>query len=219
MITDNNTVTLLGKYVSLQVSTYFPDGSDIQNIILEHIPTALKKTQECIKSIIPWKNQQFNYLISGQYTTFLYFLANCLWNESNKETEATKIFLLNKALNGIDLFFEIKMPQHFFISHSVGAVFAKANYGDYCVFHQGCTVGRNRAHRPTLENGIVMFPGSMIIGNCIVRENSVIAPNVALVNTDTPGNCYVFSGKSGRPIFKELNKYFADEYFVRSETL
>ena len=129
---------------------------------------------------------------------------------------AVRIFLLNKMLNGIDLFYEIEMARYFAIAHTVGMVFSKAEYGDYCAFHQGCTVGRNGMQYPRLGNGVVMFPGSMIVGNSFVRDNTVIAPGVKLIDTDTPGDCYVFSGKNDRPTFKKLTRYYAEEYFSRS---
>lgn len=206
----------LSEYVVRQIASYFPDGFEVKDTILKNIQTAIKRTEQCISVIKSWRDRGFDYLISGQYATFLYFLSNSIWKSSGRVDEAIRIFLLNKALNGIDLFCEIEMPRYFLIGHTVGMVFAKGTYGDYCVFHQGCTVGRNGAHRPVLENGVVMFPGSMIIGDCLVRENTVLAPGVTLINSATPGNCYVFSGKSGRPIFKELGRYYADEYFVRS---
>ncbi len=213
----SNKIEFLCEYVVRQIANYFPDYFNVKDAIVRNIPVALQQTEQCISSIIAWGDREFNYLISRHYATFLYFLGNCIWRESGRSDVSTRIFLLNKSLNGIDLFFEIEMPRHFAIGHSVGMVFAKATYGDYCVFHQGCTVGRNWLDRPVLENGIIMFPGSMIIGNCLVRENSVITPGVTLINTDTPGNCYVFQGKNGRPFFKELGQYFADKYFIRSD--
>ena len=209
----------LAQYVVTQIATYFPDGFNIKSVILENIQIALQRTEQCISSIIAWRDTGFNYLVSGQYATFLYFLSNCIAKDPADVDAATRIFLLNKALNGIDLFYEIEMPQHFLIGHTVVMVFVKATYGNYCVFHQGCTVGRNRLHRPILGDGVVMFPGSMIIGKCHVRENTVLTPGTTLINTDTPGNCYVFLGKNGRPIFKKLGRYYAEEYFGRSDSV
>jgi len=59
----------------------------------------------------------------------------------------------------------------------------------------------------------VMFPGSMVIGNCHIRRNTVIAPGVCLVDTDTPGDCYVLPGP-GRPVIKPHKKEFWRRYFT-----
>lgn len=156
----------------------------------------------------------FNYLNSGQYATFLYCLSQAIRTAEGDCSVADRIFLLNKALNGIDLYHEINLPAHFLIGHIVGMVFAKASYEDYLVFHQGCTVVRKADAKPLLENNIVMYPHSMVIGRCHIRENTVIVPGVCLVDTDTPGNCYVLSGKSGRGEFKELRKNWIADYFL-----
>lgn len=205
----------LAEYVVRQIAAYFPDRFNIKDVVVKNIPNALQRTEQCIGSILAWRDKGFDYLVSGQYATFLYFLANCIWKDSGGHDAATRLFLLNKALNGIDLFYKIEMPHYFAIGHTVGMVFAMGGYGDYCVFHQGCTVGRQGVEHTILENGVVMFPSSMVIGKCLVRENTVLTPGVALINADTPGNCYVFSGKSGRPVFKEMKRYYADEYFIR----
>lgn len=152
----------------------------------------------------------FDPLVSGQYATFLYYLAAAL--RSDRET-ATHLFLLNKALNGIDLFYDVVMPDHFLIGHTVGMVFAKAEYGDYCVFHQGCTVGRILQDRPVLGEGVVIYPGGAIIGRCRVGPNTVVSAGVQIINTDTPGNCIVFQGEGGRPVFKSITERFCARYY------
>lgn len=212
-------IEFLARYVCRQIDVFFPDDFSIEGTIANNIANALRATEQCIGSIIAWRNKGFDYLVSGQYAIFLYFLSNSIWKNSGNNDAATRLFLLNKALNGIDLFYEIEMPRYFAIAHTSGMVFSKGAYGEYCAFHQGCTVGRTGEGHPTLERGVIMFPGSMIAGKCLVRENTVIAAGTILINTDTPGNCYVFPGRGSRPVFKKLDRYYADEYFVRSDSI
>lgn len=180
--------------------------------------TAFKKTVNCIGAIKDWSLNGFDPLISWQYATYLYFLSRQVFLTDQNVDLATRIFLVNKALNSVELFYQIEMPKYFFLSHTVGLVFSRASYGDYSVFHQGCTVGRSGIESPTLEKGVILYPGSSVIGRCHVRENTVITPGVNLINQDTPGNCYVFLGVKGRPTFKEIDEYFADRYFNRQDT-
>lgn len=201
------------KYITRQIDNFFP-SVDAENYLDEYsFEIAVKKTNQCLSKVVACEGHNFDYLNSGQYATLLYYLSNSIWKNRRNTQLATKIFLLNKALNGIDLFYEVEMPDFFLVSHTVGMVFSKATYGDYCVFHQGCTVGRNKSDRPILENGIVLYPNSSVIGACHVRENTVISPGVQLINTDTPGNCLVFSGDRGKPIFKEIKEYFVTRYY------
>lgn len=205
----------LGEYVAKQAEAIFPDGYNLCPALEQYLPRALQRTTQCVHSVKSWQERGFDYLVSGQYAIFLYFLANEIWRASSDSVAATKLFLLNKVINGIDLYYEVELPPYFLIGHTVGMVFAKATYANFLVLHQGCTIGRSGDERPRLEPGIVLFPNASIIGRCLVKENTVIAPGVQLVNHSTPGNCYVFMGKSGKPVFKDIDEYFADRYFDR----
>ncbi len=211
-VTDQFEVENWTSFVCSQINFLCPDGSDLKDEVRVILPIALQKAKKCVGRIKPWNENSIDRMISWQYATFLYFLSRQAYKNGMVQ-EATKIFLLNKALNGIELFYEIEMPDVFFLSHTVGAVFSKAEYGEMCVFHQNCTVGRSNRGRPSLEKGVVMLPNSMIIGHCLVRENTVIAPGVTLVDTDTPGNCYVFHGHDGKPKIKSMNKKYYEYYF------
>lgn len=207
----------LVNYVTKQLECIVPDGFAWGELLLQSTPVALKKTNACISRILVSRAMGFDYLVSWQYATFLYFLSRTIFLDFQAQPAAVRVFLLNKAVNGLDLYYEIDLGECFFLSHTSAMVFAKATYGKYCVFHQGCTVGRQGVSRPVLDDGVVMFPGSQIIGRSNVLENTVLSAGVSLINCSTPGNCIVFNGKSGRPVFKELSEFYADKYFLRQK--
>ncbi|SHL95630.1 hypothetical protein [Rhizobacter sp. OV335] len=211
---DAEFAAFLRKYVGLQLQAVAPSLSGVSDIDETCLRVAIERTNHCTSRIKGFEGPRFNHLNSGQYATFLYYLAHQLGASADK-TDAARVFLLNKALNGIDLYYEVQMPDVFLIGHTVGMVFAKAAYGSGCIFHQGCTVGRNQNDRPLLGPGIIMYPHSSIIGRCHVRENTVLSPGVQLINTDTPGDCLVFPGEAGRPVFKPISEYYADRYLKR----
>ncbi|QXE91538.1 hypothetical protein KP001_03045 [Geomonas subterranea] len=213
MSSEKRDPAFLARYVSRQVEHFFPDGFEIVPVIQAHLKPALERTEQCISAVKAWSGKGFDYLVSGQNATFLYFLAHRIYRETGDTEAATRIFLLNKALNGIDLFYEVEMPDYFLVGHTVGMVFAKATYADYCIFHQGCTVGKSETGRPVLERGVVLFPGSMVIGDCLVRENTVLAPGVVLVNEETPGDCVCLPGPDRKPVFQRICKYYAEDYY------
>jgi len=144
-----------------------------------------------------WREDEFDPLHSSQYATFLYYLAHTLHRSGADRALCNKLFFLNKALNGIDLFYEIDLPSVFFIGHSVGIVLAKAQYGNHLVLYQNCTVGKNHGEAPVLGDGVVMYPHSAIIGRCQVGDGSVVAQGVSVVGRNTPGHCLVFQGSRG----------------------
>lgn len=198
-----NTVHLsrsaLAHYVARQLDTFFPDGQhpEAHTVVAAHLDAALLRLGRCINEVRWWKPDEFDHLHSTQYTLFLYYLANTLWRATGERTLCNKLFGLNKALNGIDLFYEIDMPDVFFIGHSVGIVFAKATYGSHLVVYQNSTVGKNHGAAPVLGNGVVMYPNTAIIGRCRVGDGTVLAQGTSLVNADTPGHCVVFGASTG----------------------
>lgn len=197
----------LASYVTRQVNNLIPDDVDcnLAASIQKCLPHALDRLKVCINSIKIWRLNEFDYLHSSQYCTFLYYLANTIWSETGDSFVASKLFLLNKALNGIDLFYEIEMPNRFFIGHSIGIVLAKAVYSDYLVLYQNSTVGKNHGIAPVIDSGVIMYPNTAIIGRSHVRSGTVVSQGASIINKDTPGNCLVFQ-KEGYQLEFKINK-------------
>ena len=212
-LTQSSRADLL-RYVVRQLDHLFPDeAASVHDMLDAHLDTALLRLERCINAVRMWKPGQFDALHSSQYTIFLYYLANTLWRSGGDPRVCTKLFLLNKALNGIDCFYEIELPEVFFIGHSVGIVLAKATYGERLVVYQNATVGKNHGTAPVLEAGVVMYPNSAIIGRCVVREGSVIAQGVSVINQDTLPNCLVFQGERGGLVFKATERDIQGDIF------
>jgi serine O-acetyltransferase len=201
--TNDGLIELLMK----QVGNIFPfdDTNLAKKLIYANLSEALSRLNTCINAVRMWKNDEFNYLHSSQYCIFLYYLSNTIWqNHGDKFGLCSRLFLLNKSLNGIDLFYEIKMPKHFFIAHSVGVVLAKAEYGDYLALHQNCTVGKNHGVAPEIGSGVVLYPNSAIIGASVIGSNSIVAQGASIINQITPGNSILYSSTGGRIVIEPL---------------
>ncbi|OIN53769.1 hypothetical protein BFL40_08525 [Pseudomonas costantinii] len=203
------------NYTAGQLSAFFPDekNAPIKKVLEQHIDEALSRLRVCVNAVKTWERDTFNYLHSSQYCTYLYFLANTIWRNTQEIDIATKLFLLNKTLNGIDMFYEIKMPDIFFIGHSTGIVLAKADYSNYFVIYQNSTVGKNHGIAPTLGEGVIMYPNSAIIGRSAISPRSIIAQGVSVVNNDTPGNCIAFSGIGGTLVCKPQKRNIIEDFF------
>lgn len=184
----------LADYVTAQISHFFPDGQGgLRAAIARDIDEALDREQTCINAVRLWKADEFDYLHSSQYCIFLHYLANTIWRNRQDQTVCTKLFLLNKALNGFDCFYDNALPDRFFIGHSVGIVLARTTFSDYLVLYQNSTVGKNHGDAPVLGQGVVLYPNSAIIGKCHIGAGTVVAQGCSIINRDTPGDCYVFS--------------------------
>jgi len=206
---------LLAGFVARQLQNTYPDGHEALPSLQAALPAALERTRRCVAGVKAWQ-AGFDPLVSGQYATFLYFLSNEVGAAGGDTATAVRLFLLNKALHGLELFHDVPLPEVFMLGHTPGIVFAKATYGNQLMLHQGCTVGRKmNGDRPVLERRVVLFPNAMVIGRCHVRENTVLAPGVVLVDTDTPGDCHVLPGPDG-PVFKPARRDVWRDYFVET---
>ena len=204
-------------YTTRQIMNLLPDGRDqlLRAMLERHLDETLARLHICINAVRIWSPDQFNYLHSSQYCTYLYYFANTIWRSSTDVEIPTKLFLLNKMLNGLDLFYEINMPDIFLIGHSTGIVLAKATYSNHLVIHQGVTVGKNHGIAPTLEEGVVLYPNSVVIGGCHIGKEAVIAQGVSVINTDVAAGCLAFAKDGKRGLTQKPAKRRIIEDFFR----
>lgn len=211
----DHTSQSLISYTCSQVAAFFPDGKDdlVRTQITRHLDEALARTARCIGAVRMWPEGKFNYLNSSQYCIYLYYLANTIWRNEHDATVPTRLFCLNKALNAIDLFYEIEMPDVFFIGHSVGIVLAKATYGNYLVLYQNSTVGKNHGVAPVIGDGVVMYPNTAIIGRCHIGNGTILSQGTSIVNRDAPGDCVAYPGDHGNLRFKPSKRAVLTDIF------
>lgn len=204
----------LARYVRTQLDHFFPTGEDPQlGLIDACLSEALARLDRCVSQVKLWTPGQFDVLHSSQYCIFLYYLANTIWRREQARGVCTKLFALNKALNAIDCFYEIELPEVFFIGHSVGIVLAKASYGNHLVLYQNSTVGKNHGVAPVLEEGVVLYPHTAVIGRCTVRAGSILSQGVNVLNRDTEAHKVVFQGADGALVFKPIRRPVLPDFF------
>jgi serine O-acetyltransferase len=208
--------TLLG-YVTAQCAHVVPDGREavFRAVADAHLNEALERLHRCINACSPWRPDEFNVLQSSQHTAFLYYLANTIWKRSGDTEAPTRLFLMNKALNGIDLFYEIAMPPVFYIGHSVGIVLAKASYGNFLVLYQNSTVGRHKDQIPVIGERVVLYPNTAVIGRSVVEDDAVVSQGVSVVNKRVPKGSVAFAGQPGELVFRPRPDDLLSEYFRR----
>ena len=93
----------------------------------------------------------FSIYHSGQYCIFLYFLARQVISDFPALRDlADKIYFLNKALNGLDLYYEVVMPKVFNLDHPVGSVMGRADYVLLGII-KGCFLRLGKTYRCSRE--------------------------------------------------------------------
>jgi len=152
---------------------------------------------------------RFDPFHSGQYTFFLYQLSHLAWKEAGNRSLADRIYYLNKALNGLDLFYEVELPPVWCCDHPVGSVIGRGKIGNYFSFIQGCTIGNNGGVFPTLGQFVWMLSGSKVLGNCTIGDEVVLGANTLVKDEDIPGRSLVF-GASPNLVIKPLGEKTRD---------
>jgi serine O-acetyltransferase len=208
----------LTSYVARQVNYGFPDGEIGITDLRAYVAGALDRAEYCFsrvrdKYFFDGKQTTFNHLHGDQYAIFLYYLSNTIWQQSADATLASKVYLLNKGLHALDAFYEVKLPDVFYLAHPLGTVLGRATYSNYFVAYQRCTVGSNLpGEYPTFAEGTALFGGSMVIGPCHLAQNCWVAAGAILMNIDVPRDHVAF-GQHPRVQFKPIKNTVFKEFF------
>ena len=187
----------LATYVARQLDHFFPDDFPAtQREIERAIDAALARLATIVAAVReplfhragePW----FDHLHSDQYAMFLYLLANELGTNGGSAEVATKCYLLNKALHGLDVFYEVKLPRLFLFFHPVGTVLGRADYADYFMVMQQCIVGNVRSEYPKLGRGVALCAASAVLGGAEVGNDVTFGAGSFLIGGKVPANTTV----------------------------
>jgi serine O-acetyltransferase len=188
----------LTAYVARQVSGLFPDRELPAAALDAPVSQALERTEHCFSRInLKYFNDggqtQFDHLHTDQYAMFLYLLSNSIHRMGGDLRIASKIYALNKALHGLDAFYEVELPEVFAFQHPLGTVLGRGRYGNYFLVYQRCSVGSNVSGRyPTIGTGVVMFGGSAIIGDSSIGDNCWLSVGSVVMDARVPPRSVVF---------------------------
>ena len=183
-------------FVERLLENLIPDGQVPAYSLRPHVEEALERTENCFQRIHrKYYNLdgvvEFNHLNSDHVAAFLYFLGNTCWRRTGDTAVPTKLFYLNKILNGLDLYFSVALPEVFLLVHPVGTVIGNASYGDYLVVYQNCTIGADKGVYPTFGDGVILYSRTSVLGDSRVGDNVVFGANSFVVNAEVPANSIV----------------------------
>ena len=202
----------LVKIVNKQIDNFFGLSPQEREIIIDNIGETMNRVNYCFsRSSNKYYHRNGNVFFdpfhSGQYSIFLYFLSNTISRKGyDFNTLADKIYYLNKALNGLDVFHQVQMPDIFFVDHPVGSVIGRAVIGNFFSFAQNCTIGNNRGKYPTIGEHVRMTAHSAIIGKCDVGDYVIVGAGTIIKDVDVPPYSLVF----GHPKTCVIKSYCPD---------
>jgi len=184
----------LAEYLSWQINMFFPSKKPVSaNEILKVQNLALLRVEFCfskvnVKYFFDGKNTIFNHLNGDQYSMFLYFMCHVAFKEFSDVDLASKIYLLNKSLHGIDAFYEVELPDVFVFIHPIGTVLGRASYKDFLVVYQRCGVGTNKGCQPDLGKYLTLHPGASILGDSLIGHNCSVASDSLIIDKSIADN-------------------------------
>ncbi len=188
----------LKELVGRQLANLFVFQVSERKALSEAIDLALEKCEVSFSAIGHHKyyrkdgRVRFDPFHSAQNTQFLYWVSHLLWKHVGEANLASRVYYLNKALNGLDLYYEVEMPDIWTCDHPVGTVIGRARFGNYFSFGQNCTVGNNLGVYPQFGERVALLSGSKVIGACCIGEDSIIASNTCCIDQTTPPSSLVY---------------------------
>ena len=177
-----------------QLNKFWPDGEIIdKDDLCSSANKALERLEYCFSRVnnryfFDGKKVIFDHLHGDQYAMWLYIFSNQLFLDELPISWAKKVFLLNKALHGCDIFYEIQLPSIFLLVHPIGTVLGRGVYNDYFIAYQRCGIGSNHDQYPRLGRHVTLHPGSSILGNCSIGDNVAIASDSLVMDIDIESN-------------------------------
>lgn len=206
-----------------QLNLFWPTKTDAQ--LLVDVEYAINRTKEGWNEStrLYYLNNGFSVLNTAVYSVFLYYLGHEIGTRKEAGGDniefADKLYYLNKMMNSVEWYWNIKLPKHFIVEHPIGSVLGKGVYGDYFSIYQGVTVGerlsRDKVDWPRIGHHVTMFANSSVIGNCNIGNWVIVSANTYILNQNVP-DCSIVFGSSPNLIVKTYDEDRIKEYFVKS---
>jgi len=194
-------VSNVAIYLGRQLEFFFPDGNNARENELKKVVECSLEELKVSFSHLSDKYFQgefeniFSFLHGDHYSMFLYLVSKNFYKLLGDENQASKAFLLNKALHGIDAFYKINMPEVFLFVHPIGTVLGNATYGNFFCVYQNCTVGSkvDNSIYPTFGERTCLYAKVSVIGDCRCQANVIFAANSSLIATNVSANKMVLN--------------------------
>lgn len=203
----------LAAFAAAQLNAFFPDPDPVTaDDLLAAVQGALPRLEHCFshvanKYFFDGEAAVFNHLHGDQYAMWLYLLSNELHRQGGPAATCSKLFLLNKALHGLDAFYEVELPSVFLFVHPLGTVLGRGHYGDFFVVYQRCGVGSNNDVYPTFGRHVTMRPGSAVLGACVIGDHCQIATEALVLDRDLPDHTLYIGGPKTATLKRQDKPY------------
>lgn len=191
----------LTKYINLLLENALPDGISLKCSV-KMVKHALERQDFCHGHIrkkyyrLRDKSETpvFDHMNGDHMAAFLWFLGNSAAMVFENIDLAVKLSYLNRLMHGLDLFYSVEMPDVFLLVHPVGTVIGRAQFNNYLVVYQNCTIGATKHGYPSFGEGVVLCSGASVLGGSVIGDNVIVGANTLILNQGVDSNCSVVNG-------------------------
>ncbi|MEG3619915.1 serine O-acetyltransferase [Magnetovibrio sp. PR-2] len=153
----------------------------------------IREDINCVFDRDPAARTKFEVLTTypGVHAVINHRIAHKLWTKGFRYAARLWAFF-SRMFSGIEIHPGATIGHRFFIDHGTGVVIGEtAEIGDDVTLYHGVTLGgtswsRGKRH-PSLEDGVVVGGGAMILGPITVGKNAKVGAN-SVVIADVPEN-------------------------------
>ena len=111
----------------------------------------------------------------------LYYLSHWCYRKG-WESMGHSLSALNKILNCCNINCKARIGPGLHISHAVGLVIGGGiKMGKDCKIYHNLTLGSNNGFCPVIGNKVTIYPHTIIAGNIIIPDNSIIPAKSTLI--------------------------------------
>lgn len=187
----------LAELICERGTGFLGKSSEVRQSIEQFLPATLERVEDCFGAIKrkyyaeagpvafdPWHGDHM--------ASLLWFLANTIHMATSDTWLPTAISYMNRSMHSVDLFYNVDMPRVFLLVHPLGSVVGRGEFGNGLVVYQNVTIGAIGNDYPTLGEGVILYPGSRVIGASKIGNNCVLAPGAQVVNQEVPCDSIVF---------------------------
>jgi serine O-acetyltransferase len=114
-------------------------------------------------------------------------------------------------LHGVDLYYEIGLPDIWGAERPLGSLMGRAEYSDYFFFYQGCTVGGSGGKYPSLGENVLMYSNCSILGDSRLGNNVILGAGTQIIDSDIPDNSLVFGRSPNLTVLRKDKSYMLEK--------
>ena len=142
---------------------------------------------------------------NAQYTIILYLLSRALFL-GGKRQRADRVYALLRMVSGVDLYYEVALPELWSCDHPLGSVIGRGQFSPEATlfFSQNCNIGNNNRIYPRIAGNLLMLPNSSLLGETNIMGNVVLSNGAYVVDAGELSDCIVF-GRSPSLTIKHLD--------------